>query len=45
MSEFAEPTEAELAAIEAAEAEGCPEGWEPSEAVLDPDAEEVGRRG
>lgn len=45
MSEFEGPTDAELAAIEVAEVEGCPEGWVPSEVVANPDAEEVSRRG
>lgn len=42
MSEFEVPTEVELAAIEAADVEGCPEGWEPEAGV---DGEEVSRRG
>lgn len=45
MSEFERPTEGELAAIEAAEVEGCPEGWEPPEVVANPDAGEASRRG
>ena len=36
MSELQRPTEAELAAIEAADAEGCPDGWESSEATATP---------
>ena len=39
------PTEAELAAIEAAECEGCPDGWGPSVETVNPDAEEASRRG
>lgn len=42
MSKHLEPSEAELSAIEAAEAEGCPDGWAPETAGI---AEEAGRRG
>ena len=45
MSEFAEPTKVDPAAIEAAEIEGCPSDWEPSETAANPEAEEASRRG
>lgn len=45
MSKLQMPAEAELAAIEAATAEGCPDGWESSEATANPDAEEASKHG
>lgn len=47
MSEFVGPTEGELAEVEAAEVEGCPEDWVPSDddGGASADGKEVSWRG